>query len=308
MAVVVGAAPLVPPVALVPVVLGAEDEVVPLVAEVVAEVVAGEEVLVPAGEIVGALVEQAVSAAPSGTSTRAMTDFFMAVTPGQGDSTGSNRTVRGRARAEGAAEPIQFPAGYRGVEQTGVVPPLEIPWPAQPPAYGRVLLCPYDPAYEAGDLAMLRDLATDPYVPQKGTLPPGADEEQARAYVERQRGRDREGRGLMFVVADQNDPARALGFAALWAKALGEGRANIGYAVAPRHRGQGLAADAIAALLGFAWTIPVIHRVEAYVEPWNAASWRSCERAGLAREGLLRSHQEIGGSRRDMLLYAAIRP
>jgi RimJ/RimL family protein N-acetyltransferase len=31
------------------------------------------------------------------------------------------------------------------------------------------------------------------------------------------------------------------------------------------------------------------------------------ERAGFKREGLLRSHQEIGGRRRDMLLYATIR-
>jgi RimJ/RimL family protein N-acetyltransferase len=31
------------------------------------------------------------------------------------------------------------------------------------------------------------------------------------------------------------------------------------------------------------------------------------ERAGFKREGLLRSYQEIGGRRRDMLLYATIR-
>jgi hypothetical protein len=30
--------------------------------------------------------------------------------------------------------------------------------------------------------------------------------------------------------------------------------------------------------------------------------------SGYRREGLLCSHQEIGGIRRDMLLYAAIRP
>jgi RimJ/RimL family protein N-acetyltransferase len=30
--------------------------------------------------------------------------------------------------------------------------------------------------------------------------------------------------------------------------------------------------------------------------------------SGYQREGLLRSHQEIGGTRCDMLLYAATRP
>jgi [ribosomal protein S5]-alanine N-acetyltransferase len=56
-----------------------------------------------------------------------------------------------------------------------------------------------------------------------------------------------------------------------------------------------------------AWTIPALHRVELYIEPWNAGSVKTAERARFEREGLLRSHQEIGGRRRDMLLYAAIR-
>jgi hypothetical protein len=43
------------------------------------------------------------------------------------------------------------------------------------------------------------------------------------------------------------------------------------------------------------------------VEPWNAGSIRVAEAAGFQPEGLLRSHQEIGGTRRDMLLYAMIR-
>jgi RimJ/RimL family protein N-acetyltransferase len=41
---------------------------------------------------------------------------------------------------------------------------------------------------------------------------------------------------------------------------------------------------------------------------WNAGSIGTAERAGYEREGLLRSHQEIGGRRRDMLLYATVRP
>ena len=61
------------------------------------------------------------------------------------------------------------------------------------------------------------------------------------------------------------------------------------------------------ALLTFAWTIPALHRVELYIEPWNTSSLRVAEASGFQREGLLRSHQEIGGRRRDMLLFAATR-
>ena len=75
----------------------------------------------------------------------------------------------------------------------------------------------------------------------------------------------------------------------------------------PSARGRGLAAAALTALTSFAWTIPGLHRIELYIEPWNAGSVKTAERAGFEREGLLRSHQEIGGRRRDMLLYATIR-
>jgi len=89
---------------------------------------------------------------------------------------------------------------------------------------------------------------------------------------------------------------------------IAEGRATAGYAVAPRARGRGVAAAALTALTAFAWTLPDLHRVALHVEPWNAASLRTAERAGYAREGLLHSHTEIGGRRRDMVLLAAVRP
>ena len=75
----------------------------------------------------------------------------------------------------------------------------------------------------------------------------------------------------------------------------------------PSARGRGVAAAALTALTCFAWTITDLYRIELYIEPWNTGSAKTAERAGYEREGLLRSHQEIGGLRRDMLLYAIIR-
>jgi ribosomal-protein-alanine N-acetyltransferase len=89
---------------------------------------------------------------------------------------------------------------------------------------------------------------------------------------------------------------------------LSAGRATAGYAVSRLHRGRGIATSALQALTIFAWTIPTLYRVELYIEPWNTSSIRVAEAAGYQREGLLRSYQEIGGTRRDMLLYAATRP
>lgn len=86
------------------------------------------------------------------------------------------------------------------------------------------------------------------------------------------------------------------------------GRATVGYSIAPAHRGDRLASSALKALTAFAWTIPALHRMELYIEPWNSNSSRVAVASGFQREGLLRSHQEIGGIRRDMLLYAKTRP
>nr|WP_244197323.1 GNAT family protein [Amycolatopsis coloradensis] len=46
-------------------------------------------------------------------------------------------------------------------------------------------------------------------------------------------------------------------------------------------------------------------RIEPYIEPWNRGSIRAAEKAGHRHEGLLPTHQEIGGIARDMHLYVA---
>jgi [ribosomal protein S5]-alanine N-acetyltransferase len=175
-------------------------------------------------------------------------------------------------------------------------------WPAGPVAYGPVVLR----EFSVHDVPMVRELSTDPYVPLIGSLPPNASQQEAQDWVDRQRGRLAEGAGFSFAIAEA-DTDRAVGGIGLWLAALPQGRATVGYSIAPSARGRGLAGASLVAVTDFAWTIPALHRIELYIEPWNAASFRTAERAGYVREGLLRSHQEIGGRRRDMLLYAIVR-
>lgn len=180
---------------------------------------------------------------------------------------------------------------------------LAIPeWPVDDPRHAGVLLRRFRDA----DAGMAVELSRDSYVPATGTLPAHASLEEALAWIERQRQRHSEGTGFSFAIADAGT-SRCVGQMGLWTRELTKGRAQAGYAVIPRERGRRIAARALLALLNFAWTIPELHRVELHIEPWNAASVRTADRAGFQREGLLRSHQEIAGVRRDMLLYAAIR-
>ncbi len=59
-------------------------------------------------------------------------------------------------------------------------------------------------------------------------------------------------------------------------------------------------------LCDWARTLPQLNRLELYVEPWNEASWRTAERAGFEREGLMRSWQVVDGTPRDMYRYALL--
>ncbi|NDL56222.1 GNAT family N-acetyltransferase [Phytoactinopolyspora mesophila] len=177
------------------------------------------------------------------------------------------------------------------------------PWPSTRPAYGRVELR----AVTERDTGMARELSTDPYVPQVGSLPANANEDEALAWVERQQGRYVELAGFSFTIVEASTE-KPVGHCGLWLKELGEGRATAGYLIVPSARRRGLAADALLALTVFGWTVPGLFRISLYIEPWNVGSTRTAERAGYAHEGLLRSYQEIAGQRRDMLLYAAVRP
>jgi [ribosomal protein S5]-alanine N-acetyltransferase len=72
------------------------------------------------------------------------------------------------------------------------------PWPAPRPECDGVRLSPFRHV----DLPMVPDLATDSSVAAISTLPAGADADAARAWIERQHARWRQGAGFSFAVAD----------------------------------------------------------------------------------------------------------
>ncbi|MHA7207789.1 GNAT family N-acetyltransferase [Arthrobacter sp. MDT1-65] len=182
------------------------------------------------------------------------------------------------------------------------LPEIANRWPAVAPTHGKVTLR----AFRPDDAGMARELSRDPYVPATGTLPLNATPDQTQQWIRRQQTRHTEGAGFSFAVVDTTE-GHCAGFTGLWVRELHAGRAQIGYAIAPSFRGRQLAADALRAVTSFAWTLPELQRTELYIEPWNTASIRTAERAGYLREGLLRSHQEISGQRRDMLVYSTVR-
>ncbi|MET0872484.1 MAG: GNAT family protein [Paeniglutamicibacter terrestris] len=159
--------------------------------------------------------------------------------------------------------------------------------------------------FEAKDAELIRDASTDPLIPLITTVPANGTDQEIREFIERQHHRLVARAGYSFAISDA-DSDQALGQIGLWLKNAEQGRASIGYWVGPRHRNKRIVSAALDAISRWGLSLPEIHRLELYVEPWNEGSWRAAERCGYTREGLLRSWQEVGGQRKDMYMYSRI--
>jgi ribosomal-protein-alanine N-acetyltransferase len=160
-------------------------------------------------------------------------------------------------------------------------------------------------AFELGDLGLVREAAADPYIPLVTTVPCPFTREAGMDFVARQHARARDGEGYPMVVVERA-AGRAVGSIGVWLRDASAGRASVGYWVVPSARGRGAAAHALTAVAAWALEGLGIARLELFVEPGNAASVRTAEKAGFVREGLLRRWQEIGGARRDMVVLSRL--
>lgn len=78
----------------------------------------------------------------------------------------------------------------------------------------------------------------------------------------------------------------------------------IGYWVDSHLHGRGVATTAVALAVAHALGPVGLHRVEATIDPENAASRAVVAHLGMREEGLLRRYLDIAGAWRDHLLYA----
>jgi len=85
-------------------------------------------------------------------------------------------------------------------------------------------------------------------------------------------------------------------------------RAEIGYAQGREFWGQGYMQEALKAVLNHAFVMLNLHRIEADVDPRNAASVRTLERLGFQREGYLRERWQVNGEIQDAFYYGLLRP
>ena len=83
---------------------------------------------------------------------------------------------------------------------------------------------------------------------------------------------------------------------------------TIGYWMGTPYAGQGLMTEAVGAVAQWAFDALDLKRLEASTVPDNTPSRRVLEKVGFVEEGFARSYLEIGGRRRDHVLYGLVRP
>lgn len=101
---------------------------------------------------------------------------------------------------------------------------------------------------------------------------------------------------------------RLVGYIGYWRFMKEHHRAEVGYALHPDLWGQGLASEALEAVLDHGFRVIGLHSVEATVAPGNTSSIRVLERNHFIREGYFRENYRVNGEFVDSMVYSRLAP
>ncbi len=158
---------------------------------------------------------------------------------------------------------------------------------------------------DTGDVPAAFAIFSDPVVMRYWATPPWTTLEQAQDNVASSL-RDYQSGSALRLGITLAAHATLIGTCTLFRLDRGNRRAEIGYALARAHWGHGYMHEALQAFLAYALATFDIHRVEADIDPRNAASARTLERQGFQHEGLLRERWIIGGEVCDTAFYGLL--
>jgi RimJ/RimL family protein N-acetyltransferase len=159
--------------------------------------------------------------------------------------------------------------------------------------------------WRESDIPAQLEAFSDPWFQRFSDWAP-RDEAEALAYLaahEHARERDEQ---IELALVEPHDDGVLLGGGSLNNVDLREGRAGIGYWLAPHARGRGVATHAVRLICGWAFEDLRLARLELTCGPDNLASQRVAERCGFTREGVLRSHLPFKGGRRDTVIFSLL--
>jgi [ribosomal protein S5]-alanine N-acetyltransferase len=158
---------------------------------------------------------------------------------------------------------------------------------------------------EPSDVPALFTIFSDPQVMRYWSTPAFQDQSEAVRLLEKIQEGFRSRQLFQWGIAEGQD---LFGTCTLFHLDPVHRRAEIGYALAQRFWGKGLARDAVTAVIDFAFGELDLHRIEADVDPRNTRSLKLLEQLGFQKEGCLRERYMVNGEIQDALLLGLLRP
>ena len=122
-------------------------------------------------------------------------------------------------------------------------------------------------------------------------------------FIQPYKGEENEWLGICVERAEDGQTVGAISFRI---ESLEFAIFEIGYRFNPKFQGKGFATEAVAAMVKCLFDTVKAHKVVAYCDPENAASYRIMEKLSMQQEGHLRQHYKVGDQWRDCLVYGII--
>lgn len=129
--------------------------------------------------------------------------------------------------------------------------------------------------------------------------------EDGRAWLRRADALTASGTGRQLVLVERGD-ARVIGTLLVFRFDEGSARVELGYVLGRSHWGRGLMSEAVEATCTHAFSTLGMRRIEAEVNPDNAASNALLQKVGFTREGTLRQRWVAKGQAYDTHIYGCL--
>ena len=132
-------------------------------------------------------------------------------------------------------------------------------------------------------------------------------EEGVKGYYERKRDvYPKSYPDWLDLVIELKADNKIIGNVGIGVKNIEQRQAQIGWLLGCRYQGQGMATEAVKALLTFGFGPMRMHRIYARTGSSNVRSWHLMERVGMRREAHFRQSHKVKGEWDDEFIYAVL--
>jgi RimJ/RimL family protein N-acetyltransferase len=162
--------------------------------------------------------------------------------------------------------------------------------------------------WREADIPAIVAACQDPEISRWTRVPSPYGETDARAFIFQRHDLLESGTSAPFAIVSGLDHRELLGSIALLGIDWQHTRAEVGYWLAREARGHGHVTRAVRLICAWGFSELRLERISLLAATGNGPSQRVAERAGFAREAVLRSYMRTNAERQDMVAFALLGP